>query len=49
MVTSDQRADYHRRTLDERCETCGAEPGKWCIDQRNTIAYRTKNLHRYKP
>ena len=40
---------YHRRTLDESCETCSAPPGIECTDQRRGEPVPTKNLHRYQP
>lgn len=43
------RKPYHRRTLDETCETCGQTPGAVCTDLRTVDPQTTKNLHRYQP
>lgn len=41
---------FHRRTIDEACQVCGASPQVGCVDlRRTTVAVPTKNLHLYRP
>lgn len=41
-------SQYHRRSLDEECERCGAPPEVLCVDLRfREEAVYTKRLHRY--
>lgn len=45
-----EQAGYHRRTLDEECERCGAPPDVVCVDLRyRDQAVPTKSLHRGRP
>jgi hypothetical protein len=51
MTARNPEAPYHRRTLDEKCQACGAEPGAACTDQRPGLGFarETNRPHRYRP
>lgn len=48
-MTEPEPKPFHRRTIDEPCKRCSAQPGKLCKDQRTPLNRTTKNLHRYRP